>query len=108
MRLSKKQEDAIHLAVEIMGNCIMMGYDADEDGSIDQACETLLKMLPENSYCQKISKGIYEYRGYRLRNCGYNQSDHCIWWEAVNLITDCVAYRANTKKDLIKLIDSYG
>lgn len=53
----------------------------------------------------KISKGIYEYKRYRISNCGYYQPDHCIWWEAVNKKTGCADYHATTKKDIIKLID---
>ena len=36
----------------------------------------------------KISKGIYEYKGYRISNCGYYEPDHCIWWEAVDMKWD--------------------
>lgn len=53
----------------------------------------------------KISKGIYEYKGYRISNCGYHQPDHCVWWEAVNLQTIYADYHANTKKKLVELID---
>lgn len=53
----------------------------------------------------KISKGIYEYKGYRISNCAYHQPDHCVWWEAVNLQTGCADYHANTKKGLVELID---
>ena len=40
----------------------------------------------------KISKGIYEYKGYRISNCGYYEPDHCIWWEAVDMKTGCAAW----------------
>ena len=46
----------------------------------------------------KISKGIYEYKGYRISNCGYYEPDHCIWWEAVDMKTGCADYHATTKK----------
>ena len=41
----------------------------------------------------KISKGIYEYKGYRISNCGYYEPDHCIWWEAVDMKTGCADMR---------------
>ena len=41
----------------------------------------------------KISKGIYEYKGYRISNCGYYEPDHCIWWEAVDMKTGCADSR---------------
>lgn len=47
---------------------------------------------------KKIHKGMYEYNGYRLYNCGYHHPDHCIWWEAVNMETGCADYHANTKR----------
>ena len=47
---------------------------------------------------KKISKGIYEYKGYKVSNCGYHHPDHCIWWEAVNLENGCADYHATTKK----------
>ena len=31
------------------------------------------------SGAKKLSKGIYEYKGYRIANCGYHHPDHCIW-----------------------------
>ena len=54
---------------------------------------------------KKLSKGIYEYKGYKVVNCGYHHPNHCIWWEAVNKNTGCADYHANTKKELIKMID---
>ena len=53
----------------------------------------------------KISKGIYKYKNYRISNCGYHHPDHCIWWEAVNISTECADYHCTTKRGLIKLID---
>ena len=55
----------------------------------------------------KISKGIYEYKGYRISNCGYYEPDHCIWWEAVDMKTGCADYHATTKKFLMEQIDDY-
>lgn len=54
---------------------------------------------------KRIGSGIYEYKGYRLANCGYHHPDHQIWWEAVNLKTDCADYHAQTKKELMQMID---
>ena len=45
----------------------------------------------------KISKGIYEYKGYRISNCGYYEPDHCIWWEAVDMKTGCADYPMRRK-----------
>ena len=53
----------------------------------------------------KISKGIYEYKGYRISNCGYHEHDHCVWWEAVDMQTGCADYHATTKKFLMEQID---
>lgn len=53
----------------------------------------------------KISKGIYEYKGYRISKFGYYEPDHCVWWEAVNIQTGCGDYHATTKKFLMKQID---
>lgn len=55
---------------------------------------------------KKLSKGIYEYKGYRISNCGYHCSDHCVWWEAVNKSIGNADYNAHTKKDLMKMIDN--
>ena len=49
------------------------------------------------SGAKKLSKGIYEYKGYRIANCGYHHPDHCIWWEAVDKNTGRADYHANTK-----------
>ena len=56
---------------------------------------------------KKISKGIYDYKGYELRYFGYHQPDHSVYWEAVNKITHNTDYHAHTKKGLIQLIDKY-
>ena len=55
----------------------------------------------------KISKGIYEYKGYRISNCGYYEPDHCIWWQAINIETRCADYSCHTKRELIEKIDEY-
>lgn len=54
----------------------------------------------------KISNGVYKYKGYEIHNYGYYHPDHCIWWEAVNIETGCADYHANTKKEIMEMIDS--
>lgn len=54
---------------------------------------------------KRLSRSVYEYKGYRISNCGYHHPDHCIWWEAVNIVTGCTDYHATTKKHLIEIID---
>lgn len=53
---------------------------------------------------KRIHRGTYEYKGYRIYNCGYHHPDHCVWWEAVNMATGCADYHATTKKHLIDII----
>lgn len=53
----------------------------------------------------KVHKGVYEYKGHKISNCGYHHPDHCIWWEAVNNDTGCADYHANTKKEIMNMID---
>ena len=53
-------------------------------------------------WATKISKGIYEYKGYRISNCGYHEPDHCVWWESVDMQTECADYHATTKKFLME------
>ena len=57
------------------------------------------------SKCKKLHQGIYEYRGYRICNCVYLEPDHCIQWEAVDIKTGCADYHANTKKEIIEMIE---
>lgn len=54
---------------------------------------------------KKLSKGIYEYKGYRIIKFGYYPPEQGIWWEAVNKSTENVDYHAHTKKNLMKMID---
>lgn len=54
----------------------------------------LCKEWGKNMGATKISKGIYEYKGYRISNCGYHHPDHCIWWEAVDVKTGCADYHS--------------
>lgn len=44
MRLSKKQEKAISIAVEVMGTLLGNGEDSGENGELDFAIDELLKM----------------------------------------------------------------
>lgn len=62
-------------------------------------------MADHKMRAKRIGSGIYEYKGYRLANCGYHRPNHQIWWEAVNLKTDCADYHAQTKKELMQMID---
>jgi hypothetical protein len=54
---------------------------------------------------KRIHSGMYEYKGYRLLNCGYHQPDHCIWWQAVDIKTGCTEYSKHTKRELMNEID---
>lgn len=53
----------------------------------------------------KISRGVYEYNGYRLNNCGYHRADHCRWWEAMRISDNVVMYHSHTRDGLMKMID---
>ena len=59
----------------------------------------------KNNKAKRISRGVYEYRGYRLTNYGYYEPDHCIWWEAVDLKTGCAEFHEHTKRELIETIN---
>lgn len=54
---------------------------------------------------KKIGKGCYEYKGYRIMNCGHYMSDYKTWWVAVKKGSSKVSYFANSKKELIQAID---
>lgn len=54
---------------------------------------------------KKISTGVYEYKGYRIAYQGYHAPDKCVWWEAVNEETGCADYHAQTKKEIMNMID---
>lgn len=53
---------------------------------------------------KKISKGVYEYKGYKLYCFGYYPPDKCVWWEAVDRNGNA-DYHAHTKRELMQLID---
>ena len=53
---------------------------------------------------KKISKGVYEYKGYKLICFGYHESEHSVWWEAVDRNGDA-EYHAHTKRELMLFID---
>ncbi len=57
------------------------------------------------SKAKKISCGKYEYRGFILINYGYHQPDHCVWWQAIDMKTDCADFHEHTKRDLMEAID---
>lgn len=48
----------------------------------------------------------YSYKGYEFYSCGYHSPDKCVWWEAVSIETGGVCYHANTKREIMLLIDS--
>ena len=50
---------------------------------------------------KKIGKGCYEYKGYRITNCGHYMSDYKTWWVAVKKGSSKVSYFANSKKELV-------
>ena len=56
---------------------------------------------------KKIKSGTYIYKSYILQNYGYHDPDKCVWWQAINIDTNCADFHANTKKELIEEIDIY-
>ena len=54
---------------------------------------------------KKLSKGIYEYKGYRIKKFGYYPPEQGVWWEAVNKSTGNADHHAHTKKKLMEIID---
>ena len=54
---------------------------------------------------KKIKSGYYYYKGYIIINHGYYSPDRCVWWEAINSVTNEADYRAHTKNELKYLID---
>lgn len=53
----------------------------------------------------RSKNGGYLYKDYEITNHGYYPPDKCVWWEAVNLKTGNADFHANTKRDIIHLID---
>lgn len=62
-------------------------------------------MADHKMTAKRIGSGIYEYKGYRLANCGYHYPDHQIWWVAVNIRIGYITFFANSKKELMQKID---
>ena len=58
----------------------------------------------KNKSAKKISKGVYEYKGYKLIRFGYFPNEQSVWWEAVDRNGNG-EYHAHTKKELMQLID---
>lgn len=54
---------------------------------------------------KRLSNGVYEYQGYKLANCGHYMSDYKVWWVAVNIKTGHISFFANSKKELMQIID---
>lgn len=61
--------------------------------------------MEKSRRAKRLKNGHYLYKNYELFNCGYHHPDHCIWWEAINIETDVADYHANTKQELMDLID---
>lgn len=57
---------------------------------------------------RKIHRGKYKYKNYILLNYGYYPPDRCVWWEATNIETGYADYHANTKREIMKMIDAKG
>lgn len=55
--------------------------------------------------CKKISRGHYEYRGFKILSVGYYNPEHRVCWEAID--TDGVSGFAHsfTLKDVKREID---
>lgn len=54
---------------------------------------------------KRLGNGVYEYQGYKLANCGHYMSDYKVWWVAVNIRTGYITFFANSKKELMQMID---
>lgn len=54
---------------------------------------------------KRLGNGVYEHKGYKLANCGHYMSDYKVWWVAVNIITGYITFFANSKKELMQIID---
>jgi hypothetical protein len=63
-------------------------------------------LLGNRKIMWKIRAGRYRYKGYIIRNHGYYPPDKCVWWEAINELTNEADYHAHTKKKVKDLIDS--
>ena len=53
---------------------------------------------------KRIRAGKYLYKGYEITAI-YHEPDHCVWWEGVNLETNCADYHYLTLRQVIKHID---
>lgn len=54
---------------------------------------------------KRLGNGVYEYQGYKFANCGHYMSDYKVWWVAVNIRTGYITFFANSKKELMQMID---
>lgn len=54
---------------------------------------------------KRLGNGVYEYKGYKLANCSHYMSDYKVWWVAANIITGYITFFANSKKELMQIID---
>lgn len=62
-------------------------------------------MTERKRRAKRISLGRYIYRGYEIYNCGYHHPDHCVWWEACKIGSGNADYHANTKREIMEMID---
>lgn len=54
---------------------------------------------------KRLKSGHYLYRDYELINLGYHPDDGCVWWQAIDINTNCADFHNNTKRDLINDIN---
>ena len=45
----------------------------------------------------------YSFMGYSIRNCGYHQPDHCVWWEATDS-SGSACFHATTLREIEMMI----
>ena len=56
---------------------------------------------------QKVAKGRYTYRGYKLRRHGYYQPDKKVVWEAYKEETLDDVLHGYSLHELVRVIDNY-
>ncbi len=56
--------------------------------------------------CRRVRAGEYEYKGYRIRYCGYHAPDQARVWEATDS-TNCGCFHAHRLRDVRALIDDF-
>jgi hypothetical protein len=53
---------------------------------------------------RRFRAGYYRYKGYLVRNHGYFVPDKCVWWEAINELTEKLITTQKQKKNLNNLL----